>query len=90
MAITFGRAETVLFESTKRTPRPATGQHAELLEEITQAIAALTKVVELEKSGVCDGTGFWINRDPVLNAAKKLVALAEYRTPYSAPPHSVR
>lgn len=59
------------------TPQPATGTHAELLVEISQAANALIKLVELERSGACDGTGFWVGSDPILNTARKLVALAE-------------
>ncbi len=59
--------------------RPATGVHAELLAEISQAAAALSKLVELERTGVCNGAGFWVGSDPILDMARRLVALAERR-----------
>jgi hypothetical protein len=62
-------------------PRPATGRHAELLLEITQRANSLIRFVEAERAGIYDGQGgFWLlNSDPVLNTARKLVALAEER-----------
>jgi hypothetical protein len=38
---------------------PATGDRAELLEEMSQAAFELIKVVELELSGIRDGDGHW-------------------------------
>jgi phage terminase large subunit-like protein len=35
---------------------------------------------ELEQSGVCDGAGFWVGRDPILNMGRKLLALTEQRS----------
>jgi hypothetical protein len=55
------------------------GTRAELLFEMTETANALLKLIELERSGVCYGAGFWVARDPVLNTARKLVALAEQR-----------
>jgi hypothetical protein len=66
-------------ERKQFSPQPATGTHAELLAEITQGANVLIKLVELEQSGVCDGAGFWVIQDPILNIARKLVALAEQR-----------
>jgi hypothetical protein len=40
-----------------KTPIPATGIHAELLAEASEAAAALIKLIELERSGVFDGFG---------------------------------
>ena len=62
------------------SPRPATGAHAELLEEISQAAQQLIRCVELERSGICDGQGFWIISDPIVNKARQIVTLAEQRT----------
>jgi len=45
--------------------KPATGEHAELLEEIPQTAFALIKIVELQRSGICDGDGYWHGSDPL-------------------------
>jgi hypothetical protein len=65
--------------STKQGPRPAEGVHLETLEEIKQVAARLVQFVELEKSGVRDGNGSWLLRDPILEVSRRLVTLAEYR-----------
>ena len=70
---------TVVALSEPTGPRPAVGKHAELLEDITQAANALLRLIEAERSGVCDGQGFWIGSDPILHATRKLVSLAEQR-----------
>jgi hypothetical protein len=64
---------------------PPTGVHAELLVDISQSANALIKLVELEQSGVCDGSGYWVGSDPILNTARKLVALVEQRVSYGTP-----
>lgn len=66
-------------ERKKFNPQQATGTHAETLAEMSKVTEALIKVVELERTGVCDGAGFWIDRDPILNAARRLATLAEQR-----------
>lgn len=69
-----------LREDRKAGPVPATGIHAELLAEMSQAASSLIKLIELERSGTYDGFGnFWVGFDSVLNTAKKIVALAEQR-----------
>ena len=72
-------------ERKQFSPRPATGAHAELLAEISQSAKVLIKLVELEQSGICDGSGFWIGSDPILNTARKLVALVEQRASNGMP-----
>ena len=68
-------------------PQPASGRHAEILVEITQRAEALIRFVEAERAGIYDGQGsFWLlNSDPVLNTAKRLVALAEERVADGTP-----
>jgi hypothetical protein len=65
--------------STKQGPRPAEGVHAETLEEIKQVAARLIQLAEQERSGVCDGGGVWIGRDPLLAVARRILALVEGR-----------
>lgn len=67
-------------ERNKFSPQPVTGTHAKTLAEMSKVTDALVKVVELERTGVCDGAGFWINRDPILNAARRLLVLTEQRS----------
>ena len=68
-------------EEGQTGPVPASGIHAELLAELDVSAHALIKLVELERSGVYDGIEhrFWTVSDPVLNAARRLVMLAEQR-----------
>jgi hypothetical protein len=74
---------SILFyrDQEKTSPVPASGIHAELLTEMSQAASALIKLIELERTGVYDGFGqnFWTGFDSVLNTAQRLVALAERR-----------
>ena len=42
---------------------PATGEYREKLEKISQAAFELIKVVELERSGIRDGDGYWYGSD---------------------------
>jgi hypothetical protein len=60
-------------------PRAASGRHAELLADLQNATARLAELIELERTGVCDGQGFWIGSDPLLDTARKLVRIAEQR-----------
>jgi hypothetical protein len=38
---------------------PATGERARLLDELSQAALEAIKIVELERSGIRDGDGYW-------------------------------
>ena len=75
-----GRPSATIVDLTEPTGvRPATGKYAELLGDITHATNALLRLVEAERSGVCDGQGSWIGSDPLLGTARKLAALVEQR-----------
>jgi hypothetical protein len=43
--------------------KPATGQYAKDLEEMSQAAFELIKVIEAERSGIRDGDGYWHGSD---------------------------
>lgn len=62
-------------------PKPASGIHAELLEEVTIAAHRLIELVALEKSGHYDGMGenFWTTSDRPLRMAEHIVKLAQQR-----------
>ena len=61
------------------SPRPATGKHAEMLQDLKNAATRLLQFVELELSGVCGGNGYWVGNDPVVDAAKQVLKAAELR-----------
>ncbi len=62
-------------------PVPATGVHAELLADMEATATGLIALIGRERSGIYDGLGgdFWVSSDSVLNAARRLVQLAEQR-----------
>jgi hypothetical protein len=60
-------------------PAPASGKHAEILGDIVRQADMRIRHVEAERSGVGLGQGCWVGGDPVLDAAQKLVKLAEQR-----------
>jgi hypothetical protein len=72
-------SETTVNLTEQTGPRAASGRHAELLADLQNATARLTRLIELERTGVCDGDGFWIGSDAILDTARKLVNLAEQR-----------
>ncbi len=43
---------------------PATGERARILEELSQAAFELIKAIELERSGIRDGDGYWSGSCP--------------------------
>jgi hypothetical protein len=64
-----------------KTPRPASGRHAEILNEITQRAQRLLQLIDAERKGVYDnlGSDFWLQTDPLLQTAQKLAILAQER-----------
>jgi dihydroxyacetone kinase len=44
---------------------PATGYQRVLLEKLSEAASELIEIIELEKSGIRDGDGFWHASDPL-------------------------
>ena len=55
--------------------RPATGAQAELLEESSQAAFQLIKFLELERSGIRDGDGYWHGCDAMDHAVNDIARL---------------
>ena len=45
--------------------KPAIGAYAQTLEELLQAAFHVIKIIELEKSGIRDGDGYWHGSDVV-------------------------
>lgn len=56
---------------------PATGHRAELLCQISEAAFELIKVIELERSGIRDGDGFWSGSDVLGGTIGNLSGLAQ-------------
>jgi hypothetical protein len=72
----------VVFSYEKQaSPLSATGRHAEVLAEISQAAELLIRYVAAEQSGTCDGFGqaAWVGPDPVANTVRRLANLVEQR-----------
>jgi hypothetical protein len=71
----------IMLQQKKTGPIAASGIHAELLGEMEAVATGLIALIGLERTGVYDGLGggFWVGSDSVLNAAKRLAALAERR-----------
>ena len=57
---------------------PATGEYREKLEKISQAAFELIKVVELERSGIRDGDGYWYGSDAMCGTMQDIVALYQW------------
>jgi hypothetical protein len=58
--------------------KPARGERAEALEDLSQAAFQIIKIVELERSGIRDGDGYW-HGCAVLHAVVDDVAAAFQR-----------
>jgi hypothetical protein len=75
-----GNPSATVVDLTEPTgPRPAVGWRAEFLANIENTAKALLRLIELERSGVCDGAESWSSHDPILNLGRKLARLAEQR-----------
>jgi hypothetical protein len=57
-------ADAAIREWQKRAGiQPPSGREAALLEELSQAAFNLIKIIELHRSGICDGDGAWHGSD---------------------------
>jgi hypothetical protein len=56
---------------------PATGDRAKLLEAMSQAAFELIRTIELERSGIRDGDGWWHGSDVMGHAAGDIGELYE-------------
>ena len=50
---------------------------------ITEVCSALLKLVELERSGIRHGEGFWVAGDPIIRQTQRLVGLLEQHRSYT-------
>jgi hypothetical protein len=62
---------------TENQITPVTGKRLELLDSIRGAAYALIEIVDLEKSGIRDGEGYWKGSDPVTGQGHYLWMLLE-------------
>ena len=53
---------------------PASGHRAELLDRMLQTVKELPQIIELERSGVRDGNGYWSGSDALGGAASRACA----------------
>ena len=70
----------------RKTPQkiePATGEHANILRELSNAAFETIKVVELENSGIRDGDGFWHGSDVIGHTVSELSRLCRQLMEFS-------
>jgi hypothetical protein len=53
---------------------PATGKRAKVLGKMSDAAFELIKIIELERSGIRDGDGYWHGSDAMGDVAQDLVS----------------
>ena len=73
----------ILAKTTTSAIRPATGPHDDVLMTMAEICSSLLKLIELEKSGVRHGEGYWVARDPIISETQRLVALVEQHRTYT-------
>ena len=56
---------------------PATGKRAELLNRLSHTAFEVIKLIELERSGIRDGDGYWNGSDPMHATIRELAVLCE-------------
>jgi hypothetical protein len=54
---------------------PATGERERILRELSDAAFDTIKFIELERSGIRDGDGYWHGGDVISHTTNKLTAL---------------
>ena len=57
--------------------KPATGETAETLDSLSKTAYECIRVIELERSGIRDGDGFWSGCDPLGHIVDDLTSLYE-------------
>jgi hypothetical protein len=56
---------------------PAAGEHLEALNRLSNAAFEAIKIIELEKSGIRDGDGYWHGSDVIGGMTRDLISLCE-------------
>ncbi|MGA8649992.1 MAG: hypothetical protein WB677_05120 [Xanthobacteraceae bacterium] len=57
--------------------KPAIGERAKILEALSQAAFDAIKIIELERSGIRDGDGYWHGSDVIGGMAGDLTRLCK-------------
>jgi hypothetical protein len=57
--------------------KPATGEHARILNNLSNAAFEAIKIIELERSGIRDGDGYWHGGDVIGGMCRDLTELCE-------------
>ena len=52
--------------------KPATGQRAAVLSDMTRRACELIQMIALEQSGIRDGDGWWSGSDPIAGTVRQL------------------
>ncbi len=60
--------------------RAATGKRADVLRQLSDQACELVKIIELERSGIRDGDGFWGGSDPLGGTVRDLSNLFQELT----------
>lgn len=55
---------------------PATGDRARILNDLSNAAFEAIKIIELERSGIRDGDGYWDGSDVIGGMASRLIELS--------------
>jgi hypothetical protein len=55
--------------------KEATGERAQILQDMSNAAFSLIKIIELERSGIRDGDGYWSGCDVLGEALNDLITL---------------
>jgi hypothetical protein len=63
---------------------PATGKRAEILEALSKAAYEAIRIIELERSGIRDGDGFWHGSDVIGHMTGDLTGLCKDLMAYAA------
>jgi hypothetical protein len=76
------RTDFEIAEWQKRSGiKPATGERAEQLEGLSKACVEAIKIIELEKSGIRDGDGYWHGSDVIAHVTQELIDLCHRLRP---------
>jgi hypothetical protein len=61
--------------------KPAAGERARVLDDLSKACFEAIKIIELERSGIRDGDGYWHGSDVIGHMARELIELCSALTP---------
>jgi hypothetical protein len=75
---------TIILAETKRSAiQPPIKPHDDVLMTMAEICSGLIKLIELERSGVRHGEGYWVAQDPIISETQRLVALVDQHRTYT-------